>query len=296
MLGAILVGMGVVSLTDLFAYLDLQFRDTLYPLYANTEGRFTFDVTGYAARNCAPPALPVQDVAMEALRRIDELPEVQEWVHSVETSFYKATDLAVLPPHGPLAQEIGDREHLVFSAIELEERVDTITLVGRTCLSSFDVMKAIAVLYRAGHILPFTLNVPSGAHSRVPTVAPTFALRRAGFVRAISFVVITAVCAATIVAAVAHLYVSVFWRPEGTGQSFDMEVSPMRQFRTEAHVVRLTRVVEVFRLDSGQYPEELSQLVDARLIEEDDLTYPDYVAPYFYRRTAGSYILLPPKR
>ena len=70
----------------------------------------------------------------------------------------------------------------------------------------------------------------------------------------------------------------------------------MRQFRTEAHVDRLGRVVEVYRLDAGEYPESLDQLVDAQLLEEEDLTYPDYMAPYHYRRTTASFILLPPKR
>lgn len=282
-LGASLVGMGALSLTDLFRYLDLQFRETLYPLYNVTEGRFVFDTVGYAARNCAPPPLPVEDVAMEALRRIDEMPEITQWVPEVHTHFHKAEPIDQLPPGGPLAQEIGKRERTVFAAIGPDENTDATRLVGRTCFSTFDIMKALATLYRAGHLLPTEPRGQSGAHSGVaPAIPSGFAHKRAGFIKALWFCVTVAICVATMLLLLVQSYLAISWSPEGPGVPFQKPPSIERQFQISLHLNRLESAVEVYRLQTGRYPTELSQLIENNLVREEDLTYPDFTEPYGY--------------
>jgi len=77
---------------------------------------------------------------------------------------------------------------------------------------------------------------------------------------------------------------------------FDREFSPLRQFQTYSHVGMLESAVEMFRLEQGDYPIRLAQVVEAGLLTQDDLTFPDYEQPYYYRRVAEGYLLLPPTR
>lgn len=295
-LGAILVGLGLVGLSDLFRYLDLQFRETLYPLYTATEGRFSFDASGYAARNCAPPPLPVEDVAMEALRRIDEFPEIRTWVSDQTQRFYKATASHFLPPDGPLADEIHEREASVFEAIGLDERIHARSLVGRTGMSTFDVMKGMAVLYRAGHLVPVDVaSAASGAFVGVPT-RRTFAQRRAGYVRAVLFLSVVITVSVTALALVTRLYLDFAWEPEGHGTPFEEAPSVLRDLRTDSQLGKLSQAIEVFRLEQGAYPEALDALVSATLLESEDLTFPDFENVYHYRRTTTGFVLLPPTR
>lgn len=56
---------------------------------------------------------------------------------------------------------------------------------------------------------------------------------------------------------------------------------------------RLRGALEVYRLEKGEYPEQLGDLLGVGLADARDLRYP-WRAPYHYRRTAAGYVLLPP--
>ena len=55
----------------------------------------------------------------------------------------------------------------------------------------------------------------------------------------------------------------------------------------------LRGALEVYRLERGEYPDALGRLVDAGLASGRDLSYP-WSEPYFYRRSEGRFVLLPP--
>jgi hypothetical protein len=67
-----------------------------------------------------------------------------------------------------------------------------------------------------------------------------------------------------------------------------------QRFLARYQLERLRGALEVYRLERGEYPERLLQLVDAELASRRDLTYP-WEQPYYYRRKPeGRFVLLPP--
>ena len=58
-------------------------------------------------------------------------------------------------------------------------------------------------------------------------------------------------------------------------------------------IVRLQGALELYKAEHGDYPQALKQLVEGQLVSDQDLRYP-YPEPYFYRKTAQGFVLLPP--
>ena len=58
----------------------------------------------------------------------------------------------------------------------------------------------------------------------------------------------------------------------------------MARLLSHDQLLRLESALELYRLEHGEYPRELSELVDGRVVAEEDLRYP-FREPYHYRRT-----------
>jgi hypothetical protein len=293
-LGAILVGMGSLTTTDLHHYLDLQFRETLYPLFALDEGVFDFDAEGFVPRNCAPPPLLIQDVTMEAVLRIDEMPDIQQWVPNPNISFYRTTRNLTLPEGSPFRDQFGERERKIFAALTQAATPDS--LVGKTGMSTFDIMKGAGLLLQAGFIVPMVGSESDSGSARATDGARLpLALQKQPLFDLLlqtSFVLILSV-------AVLLVGLNSFlsdWEPDGFGRPFDMPYSYVRQFIVENQLEQIDTAVEIYRLEVGEYPNTLGALVQQGLILQEEFYHPDFSDPYHYRRTSVGYLLLPPTR
>jgi hypothetical protein len=300
-LGAILVGMGVLALNDLARYLDLQFRESLYPLYQVTEGTFAFDTEKYTARVCAPPPIEVEDIAFEAVRRIDELPEVLLSVPSAARRFRRSGENPALPEVDAHGEPYEQRERLIYSAIR--DRANTTILVGRTCLSSFDVMKGLANLLTRGAVVPAEALSQSGVRAAVERARQSLFQHRPNLFRPLI---------SALVAVMATVTVLGLWGNGARGadaletglpafdsgvRRFDAPLSPIAQFDIELQLEALRDAVEVFALRHGDYPPNLDALVETRLLTPEALQRPEYQRPFYYRiDSASGYVLLPPIR
>jgi hypothetical protein len=58
-------------------------------------------------------------------------------------------------------------------------------------------------------------------------------------------------------------------------------------------LLRLESALELYRIEHGEYPAALKALVEGELVSENDLRYP-WKEPWYYRRTAQGFVLLPP--
>ena len=58
-------------------------------------------------------------------------------------------------------------------------------------------------------------------------------------------------------------------------------------------MVRLESALELYRTEHGEYPRDLTELVDTQIVTRQDLRYP-YGESYYYRRTPQGFVLLPP--
>ena len=67
-----------------------------------------------------------------------------------------------------------------------------------------------------------------------------------------------------------------------------------QRFLARTQMERLRGALEVYRLERGEYPGGLAQLVEAGLASARDLSYPWSQEYYYRRRPEGRFVLLPP--
>ncbi|MCA9563705.1 MAG: DUF4388 domain-containing protein, partial [Myxococcales bacterium] len=288
-LGSLLVGREQIVLPDLQRYLDLQFRESLYPLYTVSEGTFAFDANEFSLRICAPRPIAVEDVALDAVRRIDELPELYKVVD--RTGFYVRL-LEGIPESGPVADALDERDREVFEALGDGAEVDA--LIGRAGMSSFDVLKGLANLCEHGLAASWKRRSHSGGHLASPNRAESFLHRY----RTAASIVFNCLAAGLLV--LLGLVALAQFAPTGQAEaeeSTTSRVAPLSEIRRLKIAIQYDRIqqaVEVYYALRNEYPTQLEDLVEVGLLRVRDLTYPDFEEPYYYRRVGEMYALHPP--
>lgn len=112
-----------------------------------------------------------------------------------------------------------------------------------------------------------------------------------GIVRAIT----TMLIALAFVSLGLRIYMARSWTPERSAHAVRPPLTAVERLQTIQQLERLEAALEVYRLMHETYPESLSALVDDGLVGARALRFPDYVQPYFYRRTGESFELHPPR-
>lgn len=137
-----------------------------------------------------------------------------------------------------------------------------------------------------------------GDDKRKAPVNPTLQRRREtvrlalrGMVRALA----TLLLALAFVSLGLRIYMARYWAPERSADAVRPPLTAVERLQTIQQLERLEAALEVYRLMHETYPERLDELVAAGLIGERALRFPDYVQPYFYRRTGESFELHPPR-
>jgi hypothetical protein len=83
---------------------------------------------------------------------------------------------------------------------------------------------------------------------------------------------------------------------QGRGSATSYSDPAAQRFIARQQMARINAALDVFKLEKGELPAALQNLVDEELLSLDDLSYP-WRDAYYYRRTeGGSYVLLPPLR
>ena len=79
----------------------------------------------------------------------------------------------------------------------------------------------------------------------------------------------------------------------GTSALRPLDDNRGERFVSRYQIERLRSALEVYRVETGAYPESLDALVEAGLARPRDLRYP-WAQEYAYRRLGEGYRLLPP--
>lgn len=300
-LGDILRELDLVTVADLREMTALQTTETVYKLFHWKSGTYAFEPGSVEWDPETVTPLRAEAILMEGFRRVDEWPMVRKRVPSLGHTFERAkpfegaggdrgstTGLGLTPgalklSHGEVAT-LGESEQKVGALAEPGRTVEQIVDLSR--LGEFEACKALANLVSLGYLTPVA---PASRAAAVVGYAADWQARiRAGAVRVLATVAIAA--------AVAGIG---FWvdqrglawgRPAG-GPTLGDDTA--RRFLAAYQLERLKGALEVYRLERGEYPEQLGQLVDAELASARDLRYP-WSTPYFYRRDADRFVLLPP--
>jgi hypothetical protein len=280
-LGDLLIEMKLVSRADLRQMTALQTTETLYRLFDWKSGTYAFEPgpVEWDAETVTP--IRAEALLMEGFRRVDEWPMIRRRIPTPRMTFERRPP----PPSiGEPSTTLGPVERRVLALAEPGRTVERIADLSR--LGEFEASKALLTLVNLGLLLPVAQAGRSGAGFRAWAGRAGAALARAA-----ASVAATAALALPL-AVVAALAVARWERAEAPVAAA-ADAGALR-FAARAQLSRLEAALEVWRLEHGEYPPRLSDLLDAGLVQARDLRHPFPEDYYYRRRDGGGFILLPP--
>lgn len=310
-LGDILVTEGKLTSAQLREMTQLQTSETIYKLFSWKQGTYEFVQQDVEHDPLQGAQVRPESMLMEGFRRIDEWPMVRKRVPSMNLSFERLKPLAPPPlspdasgedvdaaldaaldaggDSEPVPRSIGRNERLVFKLAEPDFTVQRLCDLSR--LGEFETCKALYNLLEAGYLK----SVAPGKHAPAVVAAEPSAsrfefarrLREGALQTAIGLllVVLFAIAARTFGAA-PH---------EQAASRLSAESGLADRVVVLSQMSRLMSALDQFRLEESVYPARLDQLVERRLVTEDDLRRP-FASRYHYRPDGDAYVLLPPLR
>ncbi|HEY7726221.1 MAG TPA: DUF4388 domain-containing protein [Anaeromyxobacteraceae bacterium] len=300
-LGDILVEMDLVTTDDLRQMTGLQTTETVYKLFHWKSGTYQFEPGAAEFDPTTVTPLRAETLLMEGFRQVDEWPMVRRKISSPHMTFERVGEIegerertqTVTKSLGP-----GDEAESAFAGLRersgehalgaAERRVFGLADPGRTVerivdlsrLGEFETCKALLTLVNIGHLRA----VPPARRS----VAEEYARNWRDRVRRGAAGLLATLAIGALLALIA-------WAigERGVAPPPGLRDNTARRFLARYQIGRLRGALEVYRLERGDYPDRLADLVDAGLADGRDLAYP-WASVYDYRRTDAGYLLLPP--
>jgi hypothetical protein len=312
-LGDILVELEYVTVVQLREMTALQTTETVYKLFHWKSGTYAFEPGDVEWDPETVTPVRAESVLMEGFRQVDEWPLVRKRITSPQMTFERirtpepekartgsldrdvdaAFDALGEGPGRDEAPE-GDQPDLALG--RAERRAFEVALPGRTVerivdlsrLGEFETCKALQNLLHLGY-----LRAVAPARSRRGAVG---AYARDLRHRTRTWLVRGATTGALAIA----LAGLAFWvdqrsnAVEDGGSTSALRDNVAPRYLARYQLARLRGALDVFRVEKGQYPERLEELVETGLVSGRDLRHP-WRQPYHYRRRPdGTFVLLSP--
>ena len=303
-LGDVLVGQGVIKLEKFKAMVQLQTSETLFKLFSWKAGTYEFEQKDVETDTTVTP-LRAESVLMEGFRRVDEWPVVRKRLTSLQMTF---ETLKELPPpvlakddfdaalDDAFAEEkkavnkgefqsVGENERKVYALIAPGRTVQRI--IELSMLGEFEGAKALCNLVN----LEFAKAIPPATRGGDDFTTDS---RRTAVMGVVGRVAVTMV----VVGGLLFVGTRIDFGALNLGRSnATTYTDPAAQrFASRQQMSRVAEAIELYRLEKGALPLGLGELVDAGLLNADDLRFP-WRETYFYKRADdGTYLLLPPLR
>jgi Domain of unknown function (DUF4388)/Type II secretion system (T2SS), protein G len=312
-LGDILVELEYVTVAQLREMTALQTTETVYKLFHWKSGTYAFEPGDVEWDPETVTPVRAESVLMEGFRQVDEWPLVRKRISSPDMTFER---LRAPEPErarkgsidqdvdrafdafgeGPGRDHDGDSDQADLALGRGERRVFELALPGRTVdqivdlsrLGEFETSKALQNLVNLGY-----LRAVAPARSRGGAVG---AYARDLRYRTRIWLVRGAATGA-IAVALAGMVLWVDQRGSAMGDGaggIAMRDNVAPRFLARYQLARLRGALDVYRVEKGQYPERLEELVAVGLVSPRDLRHP-WNQPYHYRRRPeGGFVLLSP--
>lgn len=303
-LGDVLVSQGTISAAKFKEMVGLQNTETLYKLFSWKTGSYAFEQCDIELDPMFTP-LRAESVLMEGFRMVDEWPVVRKKITSYALTFEKIKELPPAPLQadsfdaalddafsseskenkGSEFQSVGDGERRLYDLITPKRTVRKLIDVG--CLGEFETCKGLANLVN----LQYVRIVPSVGKTNDDMDGELNFVERASGV--VGRVLVTMLVLAGLIFIGTRLDFGSL-KLGGSGTTYTDPAT--QRFISRQQISRIEAALGVYRLEKGEVPEALATLVEAGLLESDDLNYP-WADTYYYRRTdKQAYLLLPPLR
>ncbi len=284
-LGDVLVARGAVAREELREMAQLQATETLYRLFSWKTGTYEFEAVDVARELGTIEPIRCEAVLMEGFRMVDEWPLVRKRISSRRMTFERLADLP--PQDGEDSGAIGANEHRVMALVQTGRTVERLIELSR--LGEFETCKALLNLVNEGHLKAIPPKHEEGQAERLGAgMVRTIAEKAYGFALR---VLLTAGLFGLLTGIV---YLARADEAVGGSRGIAVEDPAAQRLVGRAQAARIAAALELFRLETGTYPNTLDELVEAELLEERDLTHP-WRDRYHYRRTGDDrFVLLPP--
>ncbi len=280
-LGEILIDLKWLNTEDILRVIQNQIYETIYDLFRWGEGSFRFDMRLVERYRKIPLALSPENALLNVLRMLDEWPEIEKKISSPYIVFEKAPSGEKGDRYGiaGFGEKISAEEEVVQGLVDGKRTVQEIS--DRSLLGKFHVYDSLVKLEEGGLIQRVAIERPglgdlvSGQNFRNISLILRFgALFALIFLLIISFkpFLINMVINARIE------------KPE---------LTLPRAYSGGFHKKKIMRALEIYRLERGEYPEDLGQLVSSGILADWDLFSIDG-QPYRYKVGGDDRVLLSP--
>jgi hypothetical protein len=305
-LGHILIERGFLQKEELKQFTHLQTTETVYKLFNWETGTYAFEVEDVTYDKETVEPIRSENALMEGFRMVDEWPMIRKKINSYEMSFKKVKELPEEVAPKSVEEEIdgalddmfadegaarrpkglGRNEVKVYNLVEDSRTVQKLIDLSR--LGEFETCKALLNLLQQGYLkVDTTRRGPIEEEEK-----PGARIRRIPFGR----ILLQTGMYVFIIGLLFILYrtvdVDLLSLSEETGtRSFKSPAAKELVGRCQQR--RLRAALGVYLLETGHYPDELSELVRRGLVEEKELRFP-WRNQRVYRRRDDGYTLLRP--
>jgi hypothetical protein len=280
-LGEILVELQLLTKDDVLKVISTQIYETIYDLFWWEDGYFNFDLKLVESYKKIPFALSTEQVLLNILRLVDEWSEIEKKIFSPHMVFKKVLRLeersvSGLPSQSYLKEKLTSEQELIYNLVDGVKTVQDI--IDRSLLGKFNASENLVELFEMGLIEMAGVRTPGLVRK----------VRLINFREALTFLYYGAFLAFIFL-------VLVYFRPNFLQHLWDSKIEradieiPMHL----AHKTQLDRIknaLEIYCLETGQYPSRLEELISAKLLQKSDLFYRTGVS-YQYELRDGKYFL-----
>lgn len=246
-IGHILIDQKMISQADLKEALQIQLLDTVYQLFRWKEGTYKFSQgnVSYEADMVTP--VTAEHILMEGVRMMDEWPMIDEMIPSKEI-VYKIREDAE-----PLSSPLKKDEEQVIMLVDGAKNVDEIVIASG--LTEFDTCKILLVLEHAGLIAKTGVEKAGAAFEPLPLAAKGME-RKTGFGTEAAFLALCILLA-----------LAVMWKNMGAWP-FSASHGPFAKIVTQNRLEKVRTAVNMFKMEKGAYPAQLTDLASAGLVDK----------------------------
>ncbi len=273
-LGEILIDLQWLKREEVLRVIQNQIYETIYDLFQWGEGSFRFDLRLVEKYRKIPLALSPENALLNVLRMLDEWSGIEEKISSPYIVFEKVPvdEMGEQYDMGKLGEMNGEKmsaeAELVQGFVDGERTVQEI--VDRSLLGKFQVYESLVKLEEEGFVRRVGIERPS-----FRDLVGGKALRnissflRFGILFGILFILI--------------IFFKPFLKDVFINSRIEKpEVNLPRAYSASSQRKKILTALEIYRLEKGQYPQDLQQLISSGILADWDLFSEDG-RPYSYR-------------
>src|SRR3989449_4557731 len=163
-LGEILVGMSVISQTDLERYMRVQIEESVYYLFTWTQGTFNFEADVRPEQQDFLVSITPESLLLEGARRVDEWSLIEKKIPSFDLIFLLDKDRLAISE-----ARLTDTQQRVLPLLDGSR--DLHHVIEDSGLGEFEIGKALYGLITAGLLHPAG-GTASAAGQQIPDARP----------------------------------------------------------------------------------------------------------------------------